>query len=114
MLHLLVLRYRVAEHEAEPYVAEHVRYLERHHRAGTFLVSGQTVPSAHGGAIVARGVDRAAVERITTEDPFVRAGVAEYMVTTIDPGRVHPALAELLGVGASRVRPSPAGGEPVE
>jgi uncharacterized protein YciI len=114
MLHLLVLRYRVAEREAEPHVAEHVRYLERHHRAGTFLVSGQTVPSEHGGAILARGVDRATVERLIAEDPFVRAGVAEYTVTSIDPGRVHPALAELLGVSASRVRPGPSGGERAE
>jgi uncharacterized protein YciI len=97
MLHLLVLRYTASEREAAPYVAAHVDFLERHHRDGTFLVSGQTVPSAHGGAIVAAGVDRAAVERITAEDPFVVAGVAGYTITTIDPGRVHPALADVLG-----------------
>ena len=55
------------------------------------------MPSAQGGAIVASGIDRAAVERITAEDPFVVAGVASYTVTTIDPGRVHPALADVLG-----------------
>lgn len=63
-------------------------------------VSGQTAPSADGGAIVARAADRAAVERILAEDPFVVAGVARY---TINPGRVHPALAELLGVDGSRL-----------
>lgn len=104
MLHLLVLRYRMSEHDAGPHIAEHVRYLERHHKAGTFLISGQTIPSNEGGAILARGVDRATVERITAEDPFVQAGVATYTVTTIDPGRVHPTLAALLGVEASRVR----------
>ena len=104
MLHLLVLRYRVTERESEPYIAEHVRFLERYHRDGTFLVSGQTVPSDLGGAILARGIDRATAERITTEDPFVQAGVAAYTVITLDPGRVHPAVAALLGVDASRVR----------
>lgn len=104
MLHLLLLHYTVPEREAEPFVAAHVAFLERHHRDGTFLVSGQTVPSAQGGAIVAAGIDRPAVERITAEDPFVVAGVATYTVTTIAPGRVHPALAGLLGAEESRVR----------
>jgi uncharacterized protein YciI len=104
MLHLLLLKYTASEQEAQPHVADHVEFLERHHREGTFLVSGQTVPAAQGGAIVARGVDRVAVERIAAADPFVRAGVARYTVTTVDPGRVHPALAQLLGVDADRVR----------
>jgi uncharacterized protein YciI len=102
MLHLLLLRYTASEQEAAPFVAAHVAFLERHHRDGTFLVSGQTVPSAQGGAIVAGGIDRAAVERITAEDPFVVAGVAGYSVTTIDPGRLHPALADVLGAADAR------------
>jgi uncharacterized protein YciI len=104
MLHLLILRYTGPERAAEPYVAAHVGFLERHHRDGTFLVSGQAVPSGLGGAIVAHGVDRAAVERITAEDPFVVAGVAAYTVTTIEPGRVHRELAGLLAADGSRVR----------
>ncbi|MEW2111669.1 hypothetical protein [Streptomyces albidoflavus] len=31
----------------------------------------------------------------THEDPFVTHGVAEYVMTTLTPGRVHPALAQL-------------------
>ncbi|WP_240033055.1 YciI family protein [Micromonospora globbae] len=97
MLHLLLLRYTGSERDAQPYVAGHVRFLERHHQQGTFLVSGQTVPSTEGGAILAHAVDRETVQRIVAEDPFVVAGVATYTVTTIEPGRVHPALADLLG-----------------
>jgi uncharacterized protein YciI len=104
MLHLLFLRYTASEEEAERFVAAHIAFLEHHHRDGTFLVSGQTVPAAEGGAIVACGVGRGAVERITAEDPFVVAGVARYTITTIDPGRVHPALAGVLGAEGSRVR----------
>jgi uncharacterized protein YciI len=96
-VHLLSLRYTVSERAAEPHVAAHVAFLERHHAAGTFLVSGQTVPASEGGAIIAAGVDRETAERLTAEDPFVIAGVAAYTITTIDPGRVHPALAALLG-----------------
>ncbi|TDC39123.1 YciI family protein [Micromonospora sp. KC213] len=104
MLHLLFLRYTGSEQEAAPFVAGHVLFLERYHQKGVFLVSGQAVPSVEGGAIVACAVDRAAVERIVAEDPFVVAGVAKYTVTTIEPGRVHPALADILQVSGSRVR----------
>ncbi|MCP3101113.1 YciI family protein [Myxococcus sp. K15C18031901] len=104
MLHVLHLTYRHSEQAAAPHVADHVRFLEEHHRAGTFLFSGQTEPTAHGGVILAKGVDRATVERIASEDPFVLAGVAGYSILTLTPGRVHPALAPLLGVDASRVR----------
>jgi uncharacterized protein YciI len=108
-LHILRLRYRGAEEEAAPHVPAHAAYLDRHHRAGTFLASGQTVPSEQGGAIIARGTDRAEIEKIAENDPFVCAGVAEYEIITVDVGRIHPALAGLVGVGPSRVR---APGEP--
>ncbi|MFD8478143.1 YciI family protein [Kitasatospora sp. NPDC059673] len=96
MLHLLRLTYTGSEEEAGPFVAGHVAFLERYHAAGVFLASGQTLPAADGGAIVACGADREAIERIAAEDPFVTSGTAEYSITTIDPARVHPALAGLL------------------
>ena len=96
MLHLLILRYLGSEADAESHVAGHVEYLERHHADGTFLASGQTIPSTEGGAILARGVGRDEARAITEQDPFVRAGVAEYSITTIDVGRAHPALVALL------------------
>ncbi|QKG18369.1 YciI family protein [Actinomadura verrucosospora] len=96
MLHLLRLEYTGSEEAAAPHVRDHVAFLDRHHAAGTFLVSGQTVPSAQGGLIIAAGVDRATAERIAAEDPFVRTGVGRYTITTIVPGRAHAALAGLL------------------
>ncbi|MFB4320467.1 YciI family protein [Actinomadura sp. 21ATH] len=95
-MHLLIVEYTGTEQAAEPYFRDHAAYLDRHHRAGTFLVSGQTVPTELGGAIVAHGVDRAEIERITSEDPFVQAGVATYRIVTIAPGRSHPVLKPLL------------------
>ncbi|GAA2114834.1 YciI family protein [Actinomadura alba] len=96
MLHLLTLRYLAATTEVEPHVAGHVHFLERYHRQGIFLISGPTVPAEEGGVIVARGVDRAHMEDIAAEDPFVRAGVAAYQVVTIAPGRMHPMVSDLL------------------
>ncbi|MEV7239027.1 YciI family protein [Streptomyces sp. NPDC051020] len=96
MLHLLLLRYTVSEQAAEPFIKAHVAYLDRHHGNGTFLVSGQTDPTSTGGAILAHGVDRTTIEEITAQDPFVTGGVAEYTITTITPGRVHPDLVGVL------------------
>ncbi|MFI8905431.1 YciI family protein [Streptomyces albidoflavus] len=95
MLHLLRLHLTAPEEAVAPHVPGHVAYLERHHARGTFLLSGQTVPTEDGGAILAHGTDRAGIERIAAEDPFVAHGVAEYVITTLAPGRVHPALAPL-------------------
>ncbi|WP_179230449.1 hypothetical protein [Streptomyces sp. CS227] len=39
---------------------------------------------------------RAGVERIAAEGPFVAHDVAEYVITTLTPGRARPALAPLL------------------
>ncbi|WP_067816821.1 YciI family protein [Actinomadura kijaniata] len=92
----MIVRYTGDAEDVEPHVAGHVEYLERHHAAGTFLVSGQTVPEELGGAIVAVGVSREEAERIAAADPFVVAGVAEYEIVTIEPGRCHPALEPLV------------------
>ncbi|MEV6618393.1 YciI family protein [Streptomyces sp. NPDC051051] len=96
MLHLLSLHYTASEQEAEPFVRDHVTFLERHHQDGTFLVSGQTVPTSIGGVIIARGVDRTTIEQIAAQDPFVLNNVAEYAITTVTPGRVHPDLSPVL------------------
>jgi pyrroloquinoline quinone (PQQ) biosynthesis protein C len=42
MMHLLIVEYTGSEQEAEPYFREHAAYLDRHHRAGTSLVSALT------------------------------------------------------------------------
>ncbi len=55
----------------------HVAWLDRHYAAGTFLVSGRKVPR-DGGVILASGVDRARLEAIVGEDPFVARGLADY------------------------------------
>jgi len=78
MLHVLILRYTVPEAQAEPHVPDHVEFLQRHHADGTFVFSGQTVPREIGGAILATGLDRSAVEKVAAADPLVVAGVGSY------------------------------------
>jgi uncharacterized protein YciI len=55
----------------------HVAWLQRHYASGTFLASGRKVPR-DGGVILATGDDRARLEAIVLDDPFVASGLATY------------------------------------
>jgi uncharacterized protein YciI len=57
----------------------HVAFLNKHYAAGTFLVSGRKIPR-DGGVILAVGDDRAQIEAIVQEDPFVSRGLATYRI----------------------------------
>ena len=54
----------------------HVVFLKKHYDAGTFVMSGRKVPR-DGGIILATAPDRAALEAIVREDPFVARGLAD-------------------------------------
>ncbi|MFC5824390.1 YciI family protein [Nonomuraea insulae] len=98
MLHVLFVRYTAPLDQVTPHVPGHVAYLERWHADGTFLLSGQTVPDDLGGVILARGA-REHVEEVAAGDPFAVAGVAAYEIVTVDPGRGHEQLRELITGG---------------
>jgi uncharacterized protein YciI len=57
----------------------HVAWLNTHYAAGTFVLSGRKIPR-DGGIILATGDDRAQIEAIVREDPFVAQGLAETRV----------------------------------
>lgn len=75
----------------------HVAFLERHRTEGRFIAWGRKVPRT-GGIILACGEERAAIERIMQEDPFVARGLAEVEVTEFaaKPASVVAAVARLL------------------
>jgi uncharacterized protein YciI len=100
MMHVLILRYLVPAEQAEPHVPDHVKYLERHHADGTFVLSGQTWPPHIGGVILATGLDRTGIEQVAATDPLVAAGAGAYDILTISPDRAHPDLSDLLGMPA--------------
>ena len=62
---------------------------------GVFLASGRKNPR-DGGVIIAVAGDRARIEEITAEDPFVTAGVCAYRVTEFTATKTAP------GAGAYR------------
>jgi uncharacterized protein YciI len=74
---IIELIYKVDLAQIDAAMKSHVAWLKRHYAAGTFVVSGRKVPR-DGGIILATGHDRAALEAIVREDPFVANGLADY------------------------------------
>jgi len=65
--------------EIDAHMRAHVRFLKKYYAAGNFLVSGRKIPR-DGGIILAVGKDRAEIERIIREDPFVERGLADFRI----------------------------------
>lgn len=72
---VIELIYKASLDELDAAMKEHMAWLDSHYAAGTFLASGRKVPR-DGGIILAVG-ERAAIEAIAKEDPFVARGLAE-------------------------------------
>ncbi len=53
----------------------HMQFVNAHYTSGHFVVSGRKIPR-DGGIILAVGKDRAEVEAIAQQDPFVAKGLA--------------------------------------
>jgi uncharacterized protein YciI len=53
----------------------HMQFINAHYASGHFVVSGRRIPR-EGGIIVAVGRDRAEIEAIARQDPFVTKGLA--------------------------------------
>ena len=74
------LIYKAELREIDAHMPEHMRFLERHYTSGHFVVSGRKIPR-DGGIILALAKDRAEIEGIMKEDPFVANGLADLRVT---------------------------------
>ena len=76
---IIELTYTVDLAEIDAAMKSHVAWLDRHYKDGAFVASGRKVPR-DGGIILATAPDRATVEAIVAEDPFVARGLAEARV----------------------------------
>ena len=76
---VIELIYKADLKDVDACMPAHMSFLKKHYAAGTFLVSGRKIPR-DGGIILAVGDDRASIEAIVNEDPFVARGLADYRV----------------------------------
>jgi len=75
---VIELIYKVPLAQIDGAMKAHVAFLATHYAAGTFVASGRKIPR-DGGIILAVG-ERAAIEAIARQDPFVRRGLAEVRI----------------------------------
>jgi uncharacterized protein YciI len=76
---IIELIYKADLARIDAHMRDHMRFINAHYAAGRFVVSGRKVPR-DGGIIVAVGTDRAAIEAIVRQDPFVTLGLADVRV----------------------------------
>jgi len=76
---VIELTYKVDLTEIDAAMKPHVAWLQRHYASGTFIASGRKIPR-DGGVILATAPDRAVLEAIVREDPFVARGLADARV----------------------------------
>ncbi|MGW7499459.1 YciI family protein [Streptomyces luteogriseus] len=88
---VLELTYTAPLAAVDAVLEEHVVWLDEQYRQGVFLASGRKNPR-DGGVIIAVAGDRARIEEIIAEDPFVTAGVCAYRVTEFVATKTAPAL----------------------
>lgn len=93
-LFVLTLDYLVDLAEVDRHLEAHRDYLTRNYAGGTFLASGRKEPRT-GGVIIARGDDRAAIDRVVADDPFHRHGIAHYSITEFVPTMTADMLREV-------------------
>ena len=99
-LWLLLTRYVRPLADVDALRSEHLAHLDRQRAAGHFLAWGRLVPPS-GGFVLARGLDRAALDAVLAEDPYTVGGVAEWEIRELSPGGGSPSvLAALTGEGA--------------
>ncbi len=86
MYALAILRYRKDLEEVLPHLEAHRAYLRELKAKGLLLASGPLMPRS-GGALLLRipGDETAQLDAIRDNDPFVKAGVAQYELMPWDP-----------------------------
>jgi uncharacterized protein YciI len=98
---VIELIYKVDLGQIDAQMKAHVAFLDKYYAAGNFMVSGRKVPR-DGGVILATGADRAAIEAIVREDPFVARGLADYRIIEFRASQRAGDVANLLERERSR------------
>jgi uncharacterized protein YciI len=86
---IVLLTYQRSLDEIDALMGEHVAWLKHHYASGLFIASGRKVPR-DGGVILARSGERAALEAIVQEDPFIAHGVAKAELIEFTPSMTAP------------------------
>jgi uncharacterized protein YciI len=76
---VIELIYKAPLADIDAHMRAHVKFLEKHYAAGTFIVSGRKIPR-DGGIIIAAAKSREEIEAIIAADPFIAGGLADFRI----------------------------------
>ena len=91
MLFVVLMHYTQPLDAVNAVRAEHLRHLEASAARGLIHAWARREPPT-GGLFIATAPDRAALEAVVAEDPYVRAGVATPEIVEVPPQNVRGAL----------------------
>src|SRR5438093_1229799 len=91
MLFVVLLHYTKPLDAVDAVRADHLRHLETHAARGVFHAWARRAPAA-GGVLLATAPDRAALEAVVANDPYITAGVARAEILGFKPSNVLGAL----------------------
>lgn len=93
---VVLLRFAENKAEAPRFMEAHRAWIQSGLEDGIFVLVGSLQPNA-GGAILAHGTARSALEARVKEDPFVEENVVSAEILEIAPNRADDRLTFLLG-----------------
>jgi uncharacterized protein YciI len=78
--------------ELDRHMRAHMKFLQEHYAAKTFIASGRQVPRT-GGVILARSPSKEALAELMQRDPFVQNGAATFEIVEFRTSQHDPAFA---------------------
>ncbi|MCW6031962.1 YciI family protein [Pantoea sp. JK] len=94
-MYVVYLNYFRPVEEVEALLDPHVAWLNRYFDSGVFIAAGRKDPRT-SGVLLVKDIDRARLDTILAEDPFV--AVAHYEVTKVNVTRAAEEFAVLKGI----------------
>ena len=93
---IVSLTYKRPLEEVYRHLDAHVAYLKQEYANGSFIASGRKVPRT-GGIILCNSKTWDELEAILANDPFNKAGIAEYDIMEFIPSMVAEGFEKLMG-----------------
>jgi uncharacterized protein YciI len=86
---ICVLTYTASDEEVAALRPAHIEFLKAQHQAGHYIGWGRQA-SGRGGVIFAKGDDRAAIEAVKANDPYIIGKVATFEIIELNPAFISP------------------------
>ncbi|MBY0369917.1 YciI family protein [bacterium] len=94
-MYVVLVHYKKGIEEVDRHLVAHRDFLEKWYQAGALIASGPRNPR-NGGIILAREMERPALEKILKADPFAQQGIAEYEILEFSPVKHAKEFAEFV------------------